>query len=100
MADTNQLAIAICRLVQISDAPVPIKLANQTVEQAAAVIGAVVETCSREGVSLGQVCIDPELALELGLVGGGSVASRLSAYRSNRRGVGEGYSLQESAMRL
>jgi hypothetical protein len=70
MADTNQLAIAICRLVQISDAPVPIKLANQTVEQAAAVIGAVVETCSREGVSLGQVCIDPELALELGLVGG------------------------------
>ena len=70
MAETDELAIAICRLVQISDTPVPIKLANQTVEQAAAIIGAVIETCSRENVQLGQVCIDPELALELGLVGG------------------------------
>jgi hypothetical protein len=70
MADTNQLAIAICRLVQISEAPVPIKLANQTVEQAAAIIGAVIEACDRDGVKLGQVCVDPELALELGLVDG------------------------------
>jgi hypothetical protein len=68
--DTNQLAIAICRLVQISRAPIPIKLAHQTVEQAAAIIGAVVEACNRDCVPLGEVCIDPELALELGLVDG------------------------------
>lgn len=70
MANTDQLAIAICRLVQLSKAPVPIKLANHTVEQAAAIVGAVVEACEREGVKLGQVRIDPELALELGLVHG------------------------------
>jgi hypothetical protein len=70
MADTSQLATAICRLVQISGAPIPIKLANHTVEEAAAIIGAVVEACDRERVPLGQVCVDPELALELGLADG------------------------------
>ena len=67
MADTDQLAIAICQLIQISPNPVPIKFANHTVEQAAAVIGAVVEKCHRNGVKLGHVYLDPELATELGL---------------------------------
>lgn len=70
MADTNQLAIALCRFVQTSGAPVPIRLANQTVEQAAAIIGAVVEACDKEGVKIDRVCVDPHLALELGLCDG------------------------------
>jgi hypothetical protein len=70
MADTNEFAITVCRLVQISEVPIPIKLANHTVEQAASLIGAVVEVCAKKGVPLGKVCVDPELALELGLADG------------------------------
>ena len=70
MADEIQLAVAICEIIQATDVPVPITLANHTVEQAASIIGAVVERCDREGVEINEVCIDSELALELGLTHG------------------------------
>lgn len=70
MADTAELAIAISRLIETSPVPVPIKLMNHSVEEAAAIIGAVVEKCDRDGIKLEQVCLDPELSFELGLAEG------------------------------
>ena len=73
MAETVELAAAICKLIQSSSVPIPISLMNHTVEEAAAIIGAVVEICDRDGVKLREICIDPELAMELGLAEGGAL---------------------------
>ena len=73
MAETVELATAISKPIQASPVPIPISLMNYTVEEAAAVIGAVVEICDREGVKLSEVCIDPELATELGLAEGAAL---------------------------
>ena len=70
MADTAELAIVISRLIETSRVPVPIQLMNQSVEEAVAIIGAVVEKCGRDCIKLDQVCLDPELSLELGLAEG------------------------------
>jgi hypothetical protein len=43
---------------------------NQEVEEAASIIGGVVERCGHESVALTRVSIDPELAAELGLSDG------------------------------
>jgi hypothetical protein len=70
MADEAELVFVICQLIQSSTTPIPISLMNHGVEEAAAIIGAVVERCSKEGIALAQVCMDPELGLELGLADG------------------------------
>jgi hypothetical protein len=70
MADIDQLAIATSLLIETSPAPVPITLLNHSIDEAAAIIGAVVEKCDRDGIKLEQVCLDPELGSELGLVEG------------------------------
>jgi hypothetical protein len=62
MADTYELAIAICRLIASSDDPPPMTLMNHDATGAAEVIGAIVERCRAEGVSLRGICIDPDLA--------------------------------------
>jgi hypothetical protein len=43
---------------------------GQGVDEAAAIIGGVVERCARESIALKRVSIDPELAEELGLTEG------------------------------
>ena len=73
MAETAELAFAICQLVNSSPVPVPITLMNHGADDAAAVIGAVVEQCQMAGVNLAQICVDPELALELGLKAGSAL---------------------------
>ena len=67
MASTMELVEAICKLVETSPVPVPITLMNHGVDEAAAIIGGVVERCARENIVLARVSIDPELADELGL---------------------------------
>ena len=70
MANTAELVEAICKLIETSQVPIPITLMNHEVEETAAIIGAVVERCSRESIKLTGVSLDPELADELGLVEG------------------------------
>jgi hypothetical protein len=70
MANIEQLIEAICRVVELSPGPIPIALMNHGVEDAAAIIGGVVERCARENIALKRVSIDPELAEELGLTEG------------------------------
>jgi hypothetical protein len=70
MANTEQLIEAICRVVELSPNPIPIALMNHGVEEAAAIIGGVVEHCARGSIALKRVSIDPELAEELGLTEG------------------------------
>jgi hypothetical protein len=70
MANTAQLIKAICKLIETSPAPVPITLMNHGVDEAAAIVGGVVERCARESIVLTKVSIDPELAAELGLTEG------------------------------
>jgi hypothetical protein len=70
MANTEQLIEAICRVVELSPHPIPIALMNHGVEEAAAIIGGVVEHCARWSIALKRVSIDPELAEELGLTEG------------------------------
>lgn len=65
-----ELVEAICKLVETSPVPVPIALMNHGVDEAAAIIGGVVERCSREKIVLARVVVDPELAEELGLFEG------------------------------
>lgn len=70
MADTYELAQAICTVIQTVPKPVPITLKNQTVEEAAAIIGAVVERCAEDGVTLESIVVDLALAEQLGLRAG------------------------------
>jgi hypothetical protein len=70
MANTAQLIEAICKVIRTSHIPIPITLMNHDVEEAAAIIGGVVERCGHERVALTRVSIDPELAAELGLPDG------------------------------
>jgi hypothetical protein len=70
MANIEQLIKAICTVVELSPNPIPIALMNHGVDQAAAIIGGVVEHCARGSIALKRVSIDPELAEELGLTDG------------------------------
>jgi hypothetical protein len=70
MANTGELIAAICKVIETSRVPIPITLMNHGVEEAAAIIGGVVEHCARGRIALKRVSIDPELAEELGLAEG------------------------------
>ncbi len=70
MATFMELIAAICQLIKTGPTPIPITLRNHTVDEAASIIGAVVDRCHAEGTSLHEVYVDPELAAELGLVKG------------------------------
>jgi hypothetical protein len=60
-ANIEQLIEAICRVVELSPNPIPIALMNHGVEEAAAIIGGVVEHCPRRSIALKCVSIDPNL---------------------------------------
>jgi hypothetical protein len=60
----------ICKLIETSPVPIPITLMNHGAEEAAAIIGGVVERCGRQSITLMRVSIDPELGEELGLTEG------------------------------
>jgi hypothetical protein len=70
MANTAQLIEMICKVIETSQVPIPIALMNHGVDEAAAIIGGVVERCARKSIALSRVSIDPELAAELGLTEG------------------------------
>ena len=70
MATTTELVQTICKLIEANPTPVPITLMNHGVEETAAIIGAVVERCARDNVTLTGIFIDPNLADELGLANG------------------------------
>jgi dihydropteroate synthase len=70
MVDDTELVAMICQMIVMSPKPTPISLMNHTVEQAAAIIGAVVEKCAADGIKLERICMDPDLGRELGLVDG------------------------------
>jgi hypothetical protein len=70
MANTKELVETICKVIETSRVPIPITLMNHGVDEAAAIIGGVVERCARKSISLRRVFIDPELAAELGLADG------------------------------
>jgi hypothetical protein len=70
MANTMELVETICKLIETGPVPIPITLMNHGVDEAAAIIGGVVERRAREGTALRRVSIDPELAAELGLTEG------------------------------
>ena len=70
MANTRELIAAICKAIATSRVPIPNTLMNHGVDEAAAIIGGVVERCARESIALKRVSIDPELAEELGLTDG------------------------------
>src|SRR5208337_2802430 len=67
MASTAELIETICNLIETNPVPIPITLMNHGIDEAAAIIGGVVERCARESLVLTRVSIDPELAAELGL---------------------------------
>jgi hypothetical protein len=70
MASTTELIKTICMVVETSRVPIPIALMNHGPEEAAEIIGGVVEYCGRQGITLRRVSIDPELGEELSLVDG------------------------------
>ena len=70
MAHTQQLVETIAKLIKAGTAPIPITLINHGVEEAAAIIGAVVERRAKENIPLATISIDPELGNELGLADG------------------------------
>lgn len=70
MATTNELAEAISTMIASSATSIPVTLMNHRVEEAAEIIGAVIERCAEQDIDLVRIHMDPELALELGLVGG------------------------------
>jgi hypothetical protein len=70
MANTPELVQAICDLIKASTVPIPITLMNHGVDETAAIIGALVERCARDNVTLTAIYIAPELGGELGLVEG------------------------------
>ena len=56
-------------MVASSPMPIPISFMNHGVDETAAIIGAVVERCDRDNITLTEIFIDPELADLLGLAG-------------------------------
>jgi hypothetical protein len=70
MATTAELVETICKLIEVNPIPIPITLMNHGVEETAAIIGAVVERCARDNITLTGIFIDPNLADELGLANG------------------------------
>jgi hypothetical protein len=70
MANTGQLIEAIFKVIELSPDPVPIALMNHGVDEAAAIIGGVVERCASGSIALKRVSIEPALAEELGLTEG------------------------------
>ena len=88
MADTAELVLAICELIKISEKPVPITLKNHSAELASFIIIAVVEKCSRDGIGLTHVCVDPEWASDLGLANGTKISEHSNAAVKHERGLG------------
>jgi hypothetical protein len=70
MTAMTELAAGICVAIEMLANPAPLTLINQTPDEAAAIIGAVVERCALNGVPLAAIWMDPTLALELGLSDG------------------------------
>jgi hypothetical protein len=70
VANTTQLIQMICKVIETSPVPIPITLMNHRVDEAAAIIGGVVERCAHESIALTRVSMDPELATELGFTEG------------------------------
>ena|SRR5271166_5043980 len=70
MATAEELVTTICKLIESNPTPIPITLMNHGVEETAAIIGAVVERCDQDDVTLTAILIDPNLADELGLADG------------------------------
>lgn len=60
-------------MVASSPMPIPISFMNHGVDETAAIIGAVVERCDRDNITLTEIFIDPELADLLGLLDGGKL---------------------------
>jgi hypothetical protein len=73
VATTQELAEAICTVVETSLAPIPITLMNHDVDGAAEIISAVVQRCGLNGIDLKRVWMDPGLATELGLADGSAL---------------------------
>ena len=71
-------------MVASSPMPIPISFMNHGVDETAAIIGAVVERCDRDNITLTEIFIDPELADLLGLLDGGKAAARVQADGSMR----------------
>jgi hypothetical protein len=70
MADLKELAGAICAIIRADAAPAPVTLMNHSVDEAAVIIGAVVEQCGQEDIPLLRIYINPQLGRELGLENG------------------------------
>jgi hypothetical protein len=70
MANAAELVEAICSVIRVSVAPIPISLMIHGVEDAASIIGATVERCYKLDIALATIFIDPELGTELGLANG------------------------------
>jgi hypothetical protein len=70
VANTRQLIQMICKVIETSSVPPPITLMNHGADEAAEIIGGVVERCAGENIALTRVSIDPELAAELGFTEG------------------------------
>jgi hypothetical protein len=70
MANRTQLIKTICEVIETSPVPIPITLMNHGVDEAAAIIGGVVERCAHESIALTRVSMDPELATDLGFTEG------------------------------
>jgi hypothetical protein len=84
MVNTQELIAAICKVIETSPVPVPIAFMNHGVDEAAAIIGGVVERCARESIALKRVSIDPELAEELGLQGDRTRSPSITRYDAQR----------------
>jgi hypothetical protein len=84
MANTQELIAAICKVIESSPIPIPIPIIfmNHRVDEAAAIIGGVVERCARESIALKRVSIDPELAEQLGFIEGKVIETRSPSHNS------------------
>jgi hypothetical protein len=88
MATTQELAEAICTVVEINREPIPITLMNQDVDGAAEIISAVVQRCGLNGIELKRVWMDPDLGAELGLADGGPLHHGTRPLVCFERGLG------------
>ena len=68
---------------------------NQGADEAAAIIGGVVERCGRQEIALMRVSIDAELASELGLTEGKELARRSPPDHSLRTRAGASGALRD-----
>ena len=88
MASAAELVEAICSVIRVSATPIPISLMNHSVEEAASIIGAVVERCAKFDIALATISIDPELGAELGLADGKILDHGHSPIVRWKRGLG------------